>query len=331
MDNRKKDQSRKGNYRLDVSNFGPIVQASLELRPLTVFIGPSNTGKSYLAILIYALHRGMAGLTLTHGGRFSHCLGWWVDPTELGSPATEKEVRSCLRDWLIKALAAGSGPLPALPSEVASYMRSSLEQIQSLGRDLEREIKRCFGVDQSAELVRRYGSASASQIGFGVPQTGAGRARYQLQFGKGDRRFSGQVHISDAEPLEIEDFDSLEDRNEWLRRFTTSGVVESQDLESLLESLTQTLFRNLLEPLYQNAHYLPADRTGVMHSHQVVVSMLIQRATTAGLRRSLDVPMLSGVLADFLSQLVKRMTFLSAPTTSVCGCSRQPKGPRALR
>ena len=57
IDNRKKDQSHKGNYRLDVSNFGPIVQASLELRPLTVFIGPSNTGKSYLAILIYALHQ----------------------------------------------------------------------------------------------------------------------------------------------------------------------------------------------------------------------------------------------------------------------------------
>ena len=299
------DHANKGNYRLDVSNFGPIVQASLDLRPLTVFIGPSNTGKSYLAILIYALHRCFGGLTLTHGGQFSDRLGWWLDPTELGSTATEKEVRSCLNDWLVKALAAGSGPLPALPSEVVAYMCSSVEQVKSLGRDLERQIKRCFGVDQSEELVRRYGSASASQIGFDVFQTGAGRARYQLQFGKGDRRFSGQVHISDSEPVEIGFPGSLDERNEWLRRFTTLGVVKSRDLESLLESLTQTVFRNLLAPLYQDAHYLPADRTGVMHSHQVVVSMLIQRATTAGLRRSLDVPMLSGVLADFLSQLVE--------------------------
>ena len=42
---------------LSVSNFGPIVKAEMDLRPLTVFVGPSNTGKSYLAILIYALHR----------------------------------------------------------------------------------------------------------------------------------------------------------------------------------------------------------------------------------------------------------------------------------
>ena len=36
---------------LGVKDFGPIVEASLDLRPLTVFIGPSNTGKSWLATL----------------------------------------------------------------------------------------------------------------------------------------------------------------------------------------------------------------------------------------------------------------------------------------
>ena len=42
---------------LSVSNFGPIAKAEIDLRPLTVFVGPSNTGKSYLAILIYALQQ----------------------------------------------------------------------------------------------------------------------------------------------------------------------------------------------------------------------------------------------------------------------------------
>ncbi|MDE2758148.1 MAG: AAA family ATPase [Acidobacteriota bacterium] len=303
MDNQKVNEFRKGNYSLDVSNFGPIVQASVDLRPLTVFVGPSNTGKSYLAILIYALHRCLGGLTLTHKGWFSHRLGWRIDPTELGSAANEKEVRRGLHDWLVKALAAGTEPLPALPSEVASYMRSSLEQVKSLGRNLEKQIERCFGVEKSAELVRRYGSATASQIGFGVPQDDAGRIRYQLEFGKGECRFSG--HISDIEPLEIGFPGSLDERNEWLRRFTTLGVTKPQDLQFLLESLTQMLFRSLVDPIYQDAYYLPADRTGVMHSHQVVVSTLIQKAATAGLRRPLDVPMLSGVLADFLEQLVE--------------------------
>ena len=39
-----------------VKNFGPIAEANIDLRPLTVFVGPSNTGKTYFATLIYALH-----------------------------------------------------------------------------------------------------------------------------------------------------------------------------------------------------------------------------------------------------------------------------------
>lgn len=49
------------NLELEVKDFGPILEARIDLRPLTVFIGPSNTGKSYLAILIYALHRFFSG------------------------------------------------------------------------------------------------------------------------------------------------------------------------------------------------------------------------------------------------------------------------------
>ena len=42
---------------ISVRNFGPIAEADLDLRPLTVFVGPSNTGKTYLSVLIYALQR----------------------------------------------------------------------------------------------------------------------------------------------------------------------------------------------------------------------------------------------------------------------------------
>ena len=44
---------------LNVTNFGPIAEGRIELRPMTVFVGPSNTGKSYVAALIYALQRSL--------------------------------------------------------------------------------------------------------------------------------------------------------------------------------------------------------------------------------------------------------------------------------
>ena len=46
---------------ISATNFGPIVSGTVDLRPLTVFVGPSNTGKTYFATLIYASHR-LSGL-----------------------------------------------------------------------------------------------------------------------------------------------------------------------------------------------------------------------------------------------------------------------------
>ena len=42
--------------KISVKNFGPIGEAKdIHLSPMTLFVGPSNTGKSYLAILLYAI------------------------------------------------------------------------------------------------------------------------------------------------------------------------------------------------------------------------------------------------------------------------------------
>ena len=41
------DLTKQDSLELEVANFGPIVAAKIDLRPLTVFVGPSNTGKSY--------------------------------------------------------------------------------------------------------------------------------------------------------------------------------------------------------------------------------------------------------------------------------------------
>ena len=46
---------------ISATDFGPIASGTVDLRPLTVFVGPSNTGKTYFAVLIYALHRVLSG------------------------------------------------------------------------------------------------------------------------------------------------------------------------------------------------------------------------------------------------------------------------------
>ena len=43
--------------KISVENFGPIRKGTVEIKPLTVFVGPNNSGKSYMAAAVYDLFR----------------------------------------------------------------------------------------------------------------------------------------------------------------------------------------------------------------------------------------------------------------------------------
>ena len=53
------------------------------------------------------------------------------------------------------------------------------------------------------------------------------------------------------------------------------------------------------------AHYLPADRTGMLHAHRALVGGIIRNTPMAGLHQSAATPMLTGVLVDFLQQIIE--------------------------
>lgn len=73
----------------------------------------------------------------------------------------------------------------------------------------------------------------------------------------------------------------------------------------LLGALVTAIHPLVVGSLAGDAFYLPADRTGVMHAHNVVVSALIGSAAMTGVRPAARTPMLSGVLADFLEELIE--------------------------
>ncbi len=300
MEDKESNELASGNYSIEVKDFGPIVRANVDLRPLTVFIGPSNTGKSYLAILIYALHQffGEADAPFYwHRFRFRR--------RRLARPAMRSlqpsaSTQESLTNWLTSMLEKNAAP--SLPQDVASLLRPILERPEVEGQ-LEAEIRRCFGVEDHNDLVRQPGNHPIAKVGLTIPQATRSQAvRYAFEFGQSGSHFSGEIPILESMTIGQEIPEELLFVARRLMMMDESSADD--ELESVWLSLAHTLFQSLTHPLIRNAFYLPADRTGVMHSHQVVVSTLIQNATTAGLRPSADVPMLSGVLADFLNELI---------------------------
>ena len=304
---------------LSVTDFGPIVEATIDLRPLTVFVGPSNTGKSYLAILIYALHRFFGGhqdarpwrrrLPPFHRYRRRRSLD------EI--PDLPNETLGAAFRWIedISGNAAGvespeNGVDTALPERVADLVRPVLNDVDDLGNMFDGEITRCFGVEGSKDLIRRPSSTNARiTLRRDVSETAGRSPPFEYEFTmtkKGSRLISS---ISVETPLKIESAD-----RKFLMRlpYMAKPSFDSEDdddhdffIRRLIDTLADLLIPYTVGPVSNPVHYLPADRTGVMHAHRVVVSSLIGRASRAGLRQDAPLPVLSGVLADFLEQLIE--------------------------
>ena len=260
---------------------------------MTVFVGPSNTGKSWLATLAYALHR--------HFDDGPRGIRPWFQ-TGFEEPALPEGARKDVVDILgrltlsayVDSEAAEQGV--AVTAPVESAVRLHLRQH---GVPLGAEIKRCLGVEADSELVR-HGSGGRAHVLLrhaveGVPTPAA----HELSFG--DREWTLLSTIPDRWRIRANRDVGLSAASELmdlLRADKEPGSVQT----SRTWDAVGFLARDLL-PMRGRAFYLPADRTGLMNAHSTVVRALIQSATMAGMGRADPAPALSGVRGDFLEQL----------------------------
>lgn len=294
--------------KLTVRNFGPIQQAEIELHPLSVFIGPSNTGKSYLAILIYALHRYfdnyapspfLAPHRELHSSRDSITQGILHDLQNVVDNLRALHERDSLR---------GQEEI-VLPEQLAATLRKKFRSISDTG--LEDEIGRCFGLE--AKSLRRWDVNGDSHIVLrAMPTDGGVPPEHHLTFGSNETAF--QTIIPEGMELRLrEDFIIAMSRSMWLRSFLLQGELFEDSLESgrtyrrerrLLTLIAEYLASDVCKPFAQSAYYLPADRTGIMHAHKAVVSAALGNIAMIGIDQRRDMPLLSGIIVDFLKKLI---------------------------
>ena len=150
------------NIELSVTDFGPIAKAKIDLRPLTVFVGPSNTGKSYMAILIY-LHQFFSAYSGNKGLRSSSRM---IQRQSFNLSENDISSLSAWTEETIADLETDKYEDPysiELPEFVDALVRPILNNVAHLREDLDSEIARCFGVDKIKNLVR-YQSSNRTKI-----------------------------------------------------------------------------------------------------------------------------------------------------------------------
>ena len=327
---------------IEVTDFGPIAKAKLDLRPLTVFVGPSNTGKSYLATLIYALHQVFGGYA-TYPAMGQMKLDHHLYPRSFPSASSGRvlpriwsllnmqdmtdEDSTMLLNWTTTLLSKVSesentDDIGADIPDAAKALIQPLDiDLNTLCLLLANEVARCFGGENTASLVR-HGSRNDARVvlkrQLTDPSWPGGAFRFRIQIGqKGGARWlhpqcfdSSYFSPEDPkgrcnDPLHQERIRRLQSHvNRWNhgeendKRFIAA---------SLRDELVDIVGATIISPLGRTAHYLPASRTGLMQAHRVVAASSIEQ-----LSRNEALPTLSGVLTDFLQQLV---TFRDAPWT----------------
>ena len=321
---------------LTVSNFGPIAEASIGLRPMSVFVGSSNTGKSYMAALIYALHKF-----------FNAYSGNNVRSPMLMRkrqiPDLSANDLSGLHAWIKETISDLENTeyekphLIELPEFVAVLVRPIINDISHLSGDLEDEIIRCFGVGKAKTLIRHLSDGETIlSLHHNTLKEVAQNGPFGYEVAVTEQGAKIDVAIPNTMPLQmdLEDISVLlwnwnidwlvELENvglnkmgsattanlniDWLAKLKNMGLDEEKYAKraskDLLYTLASYIVSDTVGPLACPAHYLPADRAGVMHAHQVAVRSLIASASRAALRPDSPMPVLSGVLGDFMEQLV---------------------------
>ena len=306
-----------GEYRLDVEDFGPIAKASVDLRPLTVFIGPSNTGKSYLATLAYALHQCFGERNKQpYGDRLlSLILDSFIDS---GLNEETDNILEYFSDWLLCRGNRESQSNPQddtnleldFPMQVDSRIRTVFEQVDDFSNYITSRISGYFGfgAEEIDLLIRRSKYVSDARVELSIPRlAGDGNVSYRIRINEEGVEFSGKIGGTEPVVNEIERSAALHDAPLNLRHLQRLARQDVDDDEDLVFSLTRFMdaaFRELTRPINRNAYYLPADRTGAMHTHKAVVRAFIQSAPFSTASLTADSPLFSGVLGDFLSELV---------------------------
>ena len=335
---------------IEVTDFGPIAKARIDLRPLTVFVGPSNTGKSYLAMLIYALHRFFGGYEPNMGfnarvgaSLFDRFVRAWEGEREI----TEDESKDLLA-WMNQLFESTEEQAPLedfqalVPDRIASLLRPLLREISALGGGLNYEVVRCFGSEGTAQLVR-HGSKDGARILLKrrVSDDSRSLEPFGYTFTMQGNKTELSASIPDTTPLMIEDNNAESGHRDRIRQWISrsrsqreylsyaeqyerhgSQLADTHQVDLVNRTAADMLRRarmhaqsrrnelagivgsTIFSPLERTAHFLLADRAGVMDTRTLVMASLIRRSVQMGLEQVEPNPPLSGVLADFLEKLV---------------------------
>ncbi len=273
-----RDKQQSPNVHIAVENFGPIEKAEIDLRPLTVFVGESNTGKTYLAALIYALQRNFESISRVPWSPYRIFQLSQLHDSRLPGPATQALPEEA-QEIFEKLTAAPSFKFSDLPQSVHDGLQADLENLENL----KDELRRCFDLESTSELIK-FTENQNNPMKVSLKVSEENQTLWSVDISDSGSGIAASGFINEDVSLHSEDKNALR---------------EALNLRNWTELVQAFMW---IGPT--KSYYLPAARSGILQSHNMIASSLVDRATRVGLEHFSEIPPFSGMIADFLKQII---------------------------
>ncbi|MXZ25342.1 MAG: AAA family ATPase [Caldilineaceae bacterium SB0665_bin_21] len=284
-----------------VSNFGPIARGSVELRPLTVFFGPNNSGKTFLSTLIYGLHKITNGFSAIP--RFDVWHQWMQRSAMVGSYSQGSEAVTDLNHFAANVLASSHAiKFDSLPQAYLDLLHEYHTADDGLATVFEEELRYLYNRGSTEELIQVSSSNRSSMIKLSVhgDQTHSkqDQAGWDLEATLDGTQCTTNVNIGSSHVINI---DKLP---EYAWPPYADKDPTHDNLRSALGQLNQILG---MGPSYvgpTKVWFLPASRSGIMLAHRIIAGETMRRATRRGFGDVGEAYALPGTIADFVANLL---------------------------
>ena len=273
-----KDTPNHPNIQIAVENFGPIEKADVDLRPLTVFVGESNTGKTYLAALVYALQRNFEGISRVPWSPHRVFELSRLHDSRLPGPATQ--ALPAETQEIFEKLTTGQ---PFKFSDLPQLVHDGLQADLASPENLKDELRRCFDLEFTSELIR-FTENQNNPMEVSLKVSEKNQTLWSVDLSDSGSGIAASGFINEDISLHSEDKNALRE------------ALNLRDWKELVHAFTW------IGPA--KSYYLPAARSGILQSHSMIASSLVDRATRVGLERFSEIPPFSGMIADFLKQII---------------------------
>ena len=282
---------------IKIQDFGPIGQAEVELKPLTVLIGPNNTGKSYLALAIYSLQRSLTYHDVRQRSRRRSRRARARARYETRSASRRIENALDQVDQLVPLLdriRSGEATLADVPEVIIECLLQEFPGfLETSASNFDYELRVCFG-QTANDLGRR--KQPTEQHTWSVELT--------------DER-TGLVW-----ELCCQD-DEVITKNLVRPQLAADRAVGSRlskpmrnlyDTDVIANYLLNEFSSNILSEVSHYPHYLPATRSGILHAHKTLASLIIDRALTAWVE-PMEIDRMPGVIADLIQAVLSLRSY----------------------